>query len=266
MIRIDRGTIASPAELTSAAKKCLPIIEARVKAGTLDSKCFDSSVYSSEAVRGELWEMQHHKCCFCEREYERKRSTVEHFRPKTEVDRGQGRVNPGYWWLAYEFGNLYFCYANCNTSKGCHFPLEAGSPILAHPAVPWPAPDPSQQSTPAKPELTLLIDPGYENPEVDLTFVELPGNGEWQIAPVNGSARGRETIRKIDLDRDDLNKLRAKHFKNNLRQIVEDFKEAKTQSNSLAEEQTRRRAEELTAAQQPFALLARVVFRKNGIL
>jgi uncharacterized protein (TIGR02646 family) len=71
--------------------------------------------------------MQEGKCCFCEREYECKWSTVEHFRPKTVANRGDGIVDVGYWWLAYDFANLYFACQNCNSPKKDHFPLVDGT-------------------------------------------------------------------------------------------------------------------------------------------
>jgi hypothetical protein len=109
VISIDRSRGVAPARLISDGSADLPRIEGLVAAGTLESRDFRRAIYSSDEVRDALWHMQHTKCCFCEHDYEKKNSTVEHFRPKTSALARNRAKEPGYWWLAYEFDNLYFC-------------------------------------------------------------------------------------------------------------------------------------------------------------
>lgn len=108
MIGIDRSGTPSPDKLRTDGEADLPRIRALAEAGILKSDDFDRDIYGSPEVKTTLWGMQHRKCCYCEREYERKYSGVEHFRPKTNALRDDGAKTPGYWWLAYWFDNLYF--------------------------------------------------------------------------------------------------------------------------------------------------------------
>lgn len=259
MIRLDRAQLKAPSNLPVQGSAELQALEALVLAGKLADDSFDSSIYSSNALRQLLWENQREKCCFCERKYERKRSTVEHFRPKTAVDRGQGKEKPGYWWLAYELNNLYFCCANCNGAKLTFFPLEEGSPWLQAKALPW-----KLESGQAV-EKPLLLDPGYDDPAEHLTFVELPG-GDWEIAPKDLSERGRETIAKIQLDRDDLKKLRKSYFSKHIKPVIAQFQAAETENNKLAIQHAQERARSLAESDSEYSLMAKVIFRHHGLI
>ncbi|MBM3747473.1 MAG: hypothetical protein FJW34_16935 [Acidobacteria bacterium] len=74
------------AEIAAIAKKRKPL-----------SKEFVSH-WGEDDVRTAVWEMQNHKCCYCERKREKNReSDVEHFRPKAEVTEAAGS-HRGYWW------------------------------------------------------------------------------------------------------------------------------------------------------------------------
>ena len=259
MIRLDRAQLQAPSSLPMQGSTELQTLEALAIADKLADNSFDSSLYSSKALRQLLWENQREKCCFCERKYERKRSTVEHFRPKTAVNRGQSKEKPGYWWLAYELNNLYFCCANCNGAKGIFFPLEQGSPRLQAKALPW-QPVPNQAI-----ERPLLLDPGFDDPAEHLTFVELPG-GDWDIAPKDLSERGRETIARTELDRDDLKKLRKSYFSKHIKPVLEQFRAAETENNSLAIQHAQERARSLAESDAEYSLMAKVIFRHHGLI
>src|SRR5262249_13838491 len=80
---------------------------------------------------------------------------VDHFRPKSRALDLDGRVDPDhYWWLAYEWENLYPVCSFCNMSKhGAQLPFTAvagtsarhsvqdvqgrGGPAGVEPLVPW---------------------------------------------------------------------------------------------------------------------------------
>lgn len=254
MIRIDRTTTGSPASLVRNGAAELSRIEGIIQRGELRSSDFPKRLYSSAEVRDALWSMQHQKCCFCEREYERSFSTVEHFRPKARAVREDGRNEIGYWWLAYEFENLYFACQSCNNSKRDHFPLQPGAPPLRYPDKPW-----------SSREAALLLDPGYDDPEEHLTFVEMP-NGRIQIAPREGSEWGRTTIRVAALDRDDLTELRGKYHRDVLVPILRRFDSARTRSDQTAMNEAREDARQSCLPHRCFALLARFVFRTKGLI
>lgn len=113
---------------------------------------FNRNIFAHETVKDGLLRAQHRKCCYCESKF---RATsygaVEHFRPKGAVKQESGAVKqyPGYYWLAYSWGNLLVSCELCNTGhKGSLFPLiddasrarshhddiEAESPLFVDPA------------------------------------------------------------------------------------------------------------------------------------
>ena len=87
----------------------------------------NSAIYGHSAVKDVLRAAQHSKCCFCEGIFEANAAAdVEHFRPKKYAQQGrrQAKVYPGYYWLGYDWSNLYYCCQVCNRShKKNFFPL-----------------------------------------------------------------------------------------------------------------------------------------------
>ena len=159
---------------------------------------FYRSTYAAKAVKNALIRAQHGKCCFCETQVTTaSHGDVEHLRPKAGWDQedGAGLQRPGYYWLAYEWKNLYLACEVCNQSfKGNRFPL--ADPV---------ARARSHRDDPAA-EAPLLIDPGTEDPE---EFID------WRAGrpvPRAGSERAAATIRIVGLDRRPLNETRAAHL------------------------------------------------------
>ncbi len=71
--------------------------------------------------------MQHDKCAFCESKVSAiAYGDVEHFRPKAgyQQSHDDDLQRPGYYWLAYEWSNLFFSCSICNQQgKRNVFPL-----------------------------------------------------------------------------------------------------------------------------------------------
>lgn len=191
------------------------------------------------------WARQNKKCCFCEHRYERKFSTVEHFRPKTKARAASGRRSWGYWWLGYAIENLYFCCSNCNTPKNDWFPLRGRGRRCRPRELPWTAP---------YVEPMMIVDPGREDPEQHMTFVKNQ-QGLWRMAAL--SDRGEVTIEKIALDRDDLDELRDAYYDDILSQVLRRHRSAPVTAINFAQRLAQPRVE--------FALLARAVFRAEGL-
>lgn len=258
MIFIDRTQASAPRDLLVRGRDHLnQTIRARATAGTLHSRDFCAGIYRSDDVRHRLWRMQHGKCCFCEREYEEKHSTVEHFRPKTEArddTRNRGNKRSGYWWLAYTFENLYFCCKNCNTPKATYFPLAPG----AAPLVPELLPS-------AVNEQILLIDPGREDPEPHIEWI---WSRRFQgYVPVGKTDRGRISVRAAELDqRDSLNTLRAKYYKRHIRPVLRDYEQAVQAGDAAARAVALADAQRLSEPQAEYAGMARFLFRRKGLL
>lgn len=105
-------------------------------------------------------------------------------------------LQPGYYWLAYEWTNLFFACQKCNQSwKGNHFPLMN------------PAERAASHHDDLSRERPMLIDPASEDPEEHIRFRE-------ELAfPVGGDKRGAATIELLGPnDRPDLSEHRAERL------------------------------------------------------
>lgn len=151
---------------------------------------FSSHIYGHSTVKEALKQLQHHKCCFCEARITHvSHGDVEHFRPKGgfQSTLQGGLTQPGYYWLAYDFSNLFLACQICNQSyKKNYFPLEGG--------------DESNRARSHhdnyRDEKSLILHPEFDEPEQHITFeAEV-------IKPRNDSARGKATIERTGLDRE----------------------------------------------------------------
>jgi uncharacterized protein (TIGR02646 family) len=156
---------------------------------------FDSKIYGHSSVKKMLIEAQHGKCCFCESKITHVQyGDVEHFRPKAgyrqHPEDPLGR--PGYYWLAYEWRNLYLACQLCNQRfKRNMFPLkDATHRCLNH----------RGDLTKEQP---LFIDPGIMDPEAHIEF------SREQVKARNGSLEGKATIFGLDLEREPLRERRS---------------------------------------------------------
>lgn len=197
------------------------------------------NTYKEPEVRQALCTMQHGKCAYCERQIEVAWEPVEHYRPFAK-----------YWWLAYDWKNLLAACNNCNSgAKKDQFPLaDERKRLVAH-------------QPPPGLEQPLVLDPSSvdptTDPELHLTFVEEP-NGKWCIAPKNGSRQGKKTIEICKLGRSHLNELRNSGVAH-LVDIRRRFEQALQAGDVALLATCRGDKARLTADNQPFALLARVI-------
>ncbi len=158
---------------------------------------FNSKIYGHKTVKQALKTAQHDKCCFCESKVTHVAyGDVEHFRPKAGVRQkpkdSLGR--PGYYWLAYEWSNLFFSCQLCNQRfKGNLFPLKnPGDRAISH----------HDDISAEKPK---FISPA-ENPEQYIAFrQEIP-------YAIDGNPKGKATIEALGLGRDELNDMRKGYF------------------------------------------------------
>ena len=211
-------------------------------------------LWGKRPVRKTLHKMQNGRCCYCERFREVTReSDIEHFRPKGAIAE-EPVDEAGYWWLAYDWNNLFFACRHCNQEyKKCRFP------IRGHRA--------KQESDSLVNEDPFLIDPAKENPEDFFSFDWVTQPGE--VIP-NGRGDARErgdlTIEICGLDHYTLNKQRAGILKA-LRQLVLKMNYylylANTEGVSLVAEEIH----DATSAGQPIEFLGfrRWFFRDAGL-
>lgn len=157
-----------------------------------------ATIYNDGAVKALLIAEQHEKCCYCERYFlDNNPGDVEHFRPKNgykqhKADRQLAK--PGYYWLAYEWANLFFACNNCNRSyKRNYFPLQNPATGRAQ----------SHHSILAN-EHPLLLDPARPDIAQHLSFRK--------AVAVGRTPQGRATIAACGLNRLKLRQRRQDHF------------------------------------------------------
>ena len=156
--------------------------------GTKKFKRFKRDIYGHKSVKDALKNAQYQKCCFCEGRFKAHYSgDVEHYRPKRAVkqDKHAQALYPGYYWLVYSWGNLYYSCSICNSRKSSFFPLVD------------PAKRARSHAHSLADEKPLILDPsGPENPRNHIKFRD-------EIAKGVTNA-GRTTIEIVGLNRIDL--------------------------------------------------------------
>jgi uncharacterized protein (TIGR02646 family) len=182
MIPIKKGN--APQILTT---KGTPLIESMKLAFDSGQKEFefDSAIYGGKTVKDALSKAQHNKCCFCESSLHAQHGDVEHFRPKggwkqTDTDK---LSSVGYYWLAYDWDNLFLSCQKCNqTFKKNFFPLEnPNSRAIDH-------------THDIQQEISLILNPAKDNPQEHLLFKR-------EII-THKTLRGKETIKRTAIDQE----------------------------------------------------------------
>jgi uncharacterized protein (TIGR02646 family) len=150
---------------------------------------FLASVYGHSDVRSSLESAQHGKCCYCEVKIPKPYAPmhVEHYRPKGYSQQSSKAVKnyPGYYWLAYDWDNLFLSCQFCNSSnKRNFFPLsQTARRAVSHHG------DIFRESP-------LILNPsGPDDPRDHIKF--------HQEIPKGRTRRGKTTIAVIGLDRQD---------------------------------------------------------------
>ncbi len=236
MIRITKGD--APAVLLTRGVSGYAEITASITAGK--KPAFRRAIYAHKTVKAALRLAQYGKCAFCESNYEHVAfGDVEHFRPKAGFSQsaGENLEKPGYFWLTYDWDNLFLSCTLCNQQFKLNlFPLR----------------DPTQRCRqpdhPLTRETPLLIHPGSDNPELYITFV-----GETAKPRRGGGAfKGKITIEALGLNRDPLRNKRLEVFER-LKHLVELKHLCSLQNNLSNQAQCTKIDSILAAAQLPSA-------------
>jgi uncharacterized protein (TIGR02646 family) len=194
VIRIHKSTQA-PEKLSTDGKKkrkshCLSYTRNAQNYQNGEKKfSFNGNIYAHKDVKDALIQSQYGKCCFCEQIiYED--GDVEHFRPKQAYrqEKGNPLQRPGYYWLTYEWDNLYLACTACNQRHKENLFLLINPEDRA-----------TSHHDDVKKEKPIFIDPGKENPENFIQF-----NGEIPVG-IDKEERGKNTIKSLALDRPNLN-------------------------------------------------------------
>ena len=200
MVRIDKSGVPIPQILAVGGKgHALTVqMEMDYDNGIREFK-FSSKIYGHKSVKEALKILQKGKCCFCEAKVIHvSHGDVEHFRPKAGFNSKPKTklTKPGYFWLAYDFFNLYFSCQMCNQSYKKNF---------------FPIVDESKRARSHNDNLpneeSLIIHPEQDNPDDHLTF------HKEVILAKNSSFKGAETIKRTGLDRKELDDNRLEYLK-----------------------------------------------------
>lgn len=219
MIKIDKSTVPTPDILAPHGRgaRALEKLKEAFNNGHIKFS-FESSIYGDKSVKAALKVIQHNKCCFCESPIAHiSHGDVEHFRPKAgyQIDEGQALVKPGYYWLVYDFTNLFLCCQVCNQIyKKNYFPLV----------------NETQRAKSHHDDYTLedslILHPAVDNIDDHLFFeAEI-------IKPKNNSQKGIETIKRTGLNREFLLRERLDYLKK-LRLLEQMIREGNSHSDEI---------------------------------
>ena len=198
MIKIIKGDF--PPHLKKEGERLTNLLKAQYDKFPDDystgAKTFDfTTAYKTDEVKTALIECQYNKCCFSEAKFNGDYLHVEHFRPKGRIDAliTNNQSFPGYYWLTYEWTNLFICKEMINVSfKKNYFPLV--NELLRNKN--------HHQKNIETPE---LIDPGQDDPREHIRF------NQDELMPM--TTRGQVTINLLKLRHSHFEESRRKYFR-----------------------------------------------------
>ncbi len=195
MIVIQKG--ATPQILRKKGKELTEKLKADFDNGSRKFE-FDTAVYGCKEVKSALLgkAIQNDKCCFCESNITTTGyGDVEHFRPKGgwKQKEGDKLSETGYYWLAYDWDNLFCSCQICNQQfKKNYFPLENHTERATNHGVDIML------------EKPLLVHPSNDTPTEHLYFVK-----EFVKSKTD---KGTETIKRTGIDRETLDDRRQEKY------------------------------------------------------
>lgn len=165
----------------------------------------NTAIYNSDIVRQTLELVHHNKCCYCETKDVRSNKDVEHFRPKRAYSESLDSKSkyPGYFWLAYDWDNLFLACQVCNQIfKNDFFPIldenfraQTNNLSIAN-------------------EQSALIHPSKDNPEEHIGYRE--------HIPYGKTERGSKTIYFLGFGKIDPDKKYSAKQKSRIKLLVEE--------------------------------------------
>jgi len=148
---------------------------------------FRRAIYAHKSIKSKLKIVQHGKCVFCESKFAKvSYGDVEHFRPKAAYQLSPGGllIYPGYYWLAYEWDNLFYSCQICNQQhKKNLFPLHDENTRSL------------DRQVGVAGEVAVLVHPGSEDPQAFIGFTEDVAVG------LDNDDRGIDNISYLGLNR-----------------------------------------------------------------
>ena len=182
-----------------------------------------TDLYKDDRLRAALEKLFKFKCAYCESPVGPANGMdVEHYRPKGRV--AERKDHSGYYWLAYDWENLYLSCQLCNqrredkplldefttlpsAGKQDQFPIEDESARAMAPG------DPIEN------EMPLLLDPNIDDPELHITFDAATGEA---LALDPDDIFAVKTIEICNLNRRRLKKARLSRL-SEVRRAIREF-------------------------------------------
>ena len=158
-----------------------------------------------------------HKCAFCESLLIDKYSVVERFRPSIKAMDLKGKISEEhYWWLRYEWDNLFPICSECNKNKSNLFPIKGKRSL------------PGTTGDDLNKEIPLLINPCFDIPEKHFFYDFNSG------LMISNTERGRITIDVYGLNRHSLieqRKIEIQKFTGKVNHFILNLKQLNKSSN-----------------------------------
>ncbi len=197
MIQIRKGNILPKLAIegplqADTHKKEYDNYPAEYSSGKMKFKITDA--YKTDEIKDELIKLQHNKCCFSEAKLLGDYGDVEHFRPKGRIDEYPAgkQFYPGYYWLAYDWSNLFLCKQIINVSfKRNYFPLLDESKR-------------NHSHHDCNSEDPVIIDPCAEDPRNHIQF--------YLDEPIHITKKGEICIKLLGLRHSHFEEARRKYF------------------------------------------------------
>jgi uncharacterized protein (TIGR02646 family) len=240
VIHVERGRVRAPKALSDrqadrAREEAREFFSRPAKARRQLGFTFDPAIFASGGVADALQALFRDKCAFCESALGLKSpAQVIQFRPPQAALGLEGALAPDhYWWLAYEWDNLYLSCGQCARVRGSRFPVQAERA------------KPGARGAELDEERPLLLDPCRDAPEQHLLYF---ADG----TVVSDDDRGRTTCEMFDLNRTALVEGRR-----NAARVLEDELKALTRKLPPGEELPRQEVERLIGSDREFAGMRR---------
>jgi hypothetical protein len=212
--------------------------------------------------REAIYNLFHGKCAYCELDLGagQRLGDVEHFRPKGRVtdenyqliyvDKQGKHAHPGYYWLAYDWTNLFPACLSCNRPGTEADGTKAGKwdrfPISGKRAI--------RKNDPLAPEEPLLLNPYVDEPRDHFIFD--PDTG----IMTGKTPRGEATIKILGLNREKLienRKRMAKFAKDRYVEYIEATMKKREDERAQAKEEYRK----FETGEAPFSATGREAIR-----
>jgi uncharacterized protein (TIGR02646 family) len=257
MIHIDRSKIQPPDEWKRKAALETERVKEFFSPDELSQIRWEFKEYLWAEIKSLLLDLFHNKCAYCETPIVRS-GHVDHFRPKVEaleiVDKKIKSRAKGYYWLAYEWENLYPVCDWCSSIRG----KRNYFPVVGARAQPFATGEELRK------EKAVFLDPCHDRPELYLAY-QMDGTVRSVLHPdpaererYEGIDRAAVTIQHLGLNRDQLvhqRRQEAEYFRREVLILVAQLRETKKLDVELAQ---------LTQATQPYAGMRRQILAQLG--